>query len=197
MTNGMLWNIHKISRYGDTFMILDNNVLKFNGDLAIEKVNVSIHHIYTCQLMLIDWVNDTIVANHQFQIRIQQIPFSNDNDCREWANAYLCACMAASWRIKKKTRLLLHININERLCQEQVVARLHSRKAQIHFRFAVFSSSSSSSSSASALRCDLTLINIDVRMLSSFVHRHTHTYRYARFVLFRSFIHQWWLHVNT
>lgn len=41
MTNGMLWNIHKISRYGDTYMILDNNVLKFNGDLAIEKVNVS------------------------------------------------------------------------------------------------------------------------------------------------------------
>lgn len=43
MTNGMLWNIHKISRYGDTYMILDNNVLKFNGDLAIEKVNVSIN----------------------------------------------------------------------------------------------------------------------------------------------------------
>lgn len=41
MTNGMLWDIHKIARYGDTFMILDNNVLRFNGNLLIEKVNVS------------------------------------------------------------------------------------------------------------------------------------------------------------
>lgn len=42
MTNGMLWNIHKIARYGDTYMILDHNVLKFTGNLLIEKVNVSV-----------------------------------------------------------------------------------------------------------------------------------------------------------
>lgn len=41
MTNGMLWNIHKIARYGDTFMILDHHKLKFSGNLLIEKVNVS------------------------------------------------------------------------------------------------------------------------------------------------------------
>lgn len=42
MTNGMMWNIHKIARYGDTIMILDKNVLRFNGNLQIEKVNVSL-----------------------------------------------------------------------------------------------------------------------------------------------------------
>lgn len=42
MTNGMLWNIHKIARYGDTYMILDRHKLKFSGNLLIEKVNVSV-----------------------------------------------------------------------------------------------------------------------------------------------------------
>lgn len=42
MNNGQLWNIHKIARYGDTYMILDRNVLKFTGNLLIEKVNVSL-----------------------------------------------------------------------------------------------------------------------------------------------------------
>lgn len=47
MTNGMLWNIHKIARYGDTYMILDRHKLKFSGNLLIEKVNVSfIQFIY-------------------------------------------------------------------------------------------------------------------------------------------------------
>lgn len=41
MTNGMLWDIQKIARYGDTFMVLDRNMLKFTGNLLIEKVNVS------------------------------------------------------------------------------------------------------------------------------------------------------------
>ncbi|XP_055306913.1 uncharacterized protein LOC129571171 [Sitodiplosis mosellana] len=41
MTNGMLWNIHKIARYGDTYMILDRHKLKFSGNLLIEKVNFS------------------------------------------------------------------------------------------------------------------------------------------------------------
>lgn len=41
MNNGHLWDIHKIARYGDTYMILDGNVLKFTGNLLIEKVNVS------------------------------------------------------------------------------------------------------------------------------------------------------------
>lgn len=44
MTNGMLWDIHKIARYGDTYMILDKyNVLRFNANLLIEKVKVSLH----------------------------------------------------------------------------------------------------------------------------------------------------------
>lgn len=46
MTNGMLWNIHKIARYSDTYMILDHNVLKFTGNLLIEKVNVSENEFY-------------------------------------------------------------------------------------------------------------------------------------------------------
>lgn len=37
----MLWNIQKIARYSDAFMVLDNKVLRFNGNLRIEKVNVS------------------------------------------------------------------------------------------------------------------------------------------------------------
>ncbi|XP_031626110.1 uncharacterized protein LOC116342577 [Contarinia nasturtii] len=41
MTNGMLWNIHKIARYGDTYMYLDRHKLKFSGNLLIEKVNFS------------------------------------------------------------------------------------------------------------------------------------------------------------
>lgn len=45
MTNGMLWNIHKIARYGDTYMILDRHKLKFSGNLLIEKVNVSVPFI--------------------------------------------------------------------------------------------------------------------------------------------------------
>lgn len=46
MTNGMLWNIHKIARYGDTYMVLDHHKLKFSGNLLIEKVNVSVCVIF-------------------------------------------------------------------------------------------------------------------------------------------------------
>lgn len=53
MTNGMLWNIHKIARYGDTYMILDRHKLKFSGNLLIEKVNVSVTFIFIVVVIII------------------------------------------------------------------------------------------------------------------------------------------------
>lgn len=63
MTNGMLWNIHKIARYGDTYMILDRHKLKFSGNLLIEKVNVSVaifhclHFVLFCFVLILHLVS--------------------------------------------------------------------------------------------------------------------------------------------
>lgn len=72
MTNGMLWNIHKIARYGDTYMILDHNVLKFTGNLLIEKVNVSVHHM--CALDFLFYFS-IINSNKIAQVKVNFVFF--------------------------------------------------------------------------------------------------------------------------
>lgn len=64
MTNGMLWNIHKIARYGDTYMVLDRHKLKFSGNLLIEKVNVSVK----CFLFLFSSFSPSLTLYLSFSI---------------------------------------------------------------------------------------------------------------------------------
>lgn len=40
LTNGNVWNIRKLMRFGDAFMILDEKTLKFSGYILIDKVDV-------------------------------------------------------------------------------------------------------------------------------------------------------------
>lgn len=43
LENGKAWNIRKVSRHADAYMILEGNVLRFYGFLMIDKVDVSVH----------------------------------------------------------------------------------------------------------------------------------------------------------
>ncbi|KAJ6634806.1 hypothetical protein Bhyg_13386 [Pseudolycoriella hygida] len=42
LRNGMVWNIRKVVRYGDVFMILDKKSLRLGGNVLIDKVDVSV-----------------------------------------------------------------------------------------------------------------------------------------------------------
>lgn len=45
LEHGKVWNIRKVERHADTYMILVGSVLRFYGFIKIEKVDVSIRRV--------------------------------------------------------------------------------------------------------------------------------------------------------
>ncbi|KAG4077635.1 hypothetical protein HA402_008895 [Bradysia odoriphaga] len=70
----MVWNIRKVVRYGDVFMILDNKSLRLGGSVLIDKVDFS--YDFNARVMglgatgtVIGTVTDTIVTG-EFSINL-------------------------------------------------------------------------------------------------------------------------------
>lgn len=138
MTNGMLWNIHKIARYGDTYMILDRHKLKFSGNLLIEKVNVSVKfvsHFFRWKIIKIDlnicwnWnfaINADIIGAPRFMkfpeiIKTNKLCYKTNKQTRNERKKYWSDQVH---RLKFRIRefIVIHVNNIElrRLCQEHI-----------------------------------------------------------------------------
>lgn len=99
LRNGMVWNIRKVVRYGDVFMILDKKSLRLGGNVLIDKVDVSI-----------------IMHNNISQTRID---FSFTTNLKRFTHTYFDAIITEQ-KVKIKKQKLAANQIWLRKCSLQL-----------------------------------------------------------------------------